>query len=54
LREGRLFSRMGIVVAIADADRVIRDDGADIVVPWWSFTKTLISAAARARRHNGP
>ena len=44
---------MGIVVAIADADRVIRDDGADIVVPWWSFTKTLISAAVLALVRDG-
>lgn len=44
---------MDIAVAIADADRIIRDDGADAVVPWWSFTKTLISAAALALVRDG-
>jgi CubicO group peptidase (beta-lactamase class C family) len=37
---------MSISVAVAQAGRILRNDGADAAVPWWSFTKTLISAAA--------
>lgn len=37
---------MSISVAVVEAGRILRNDGADVVVPWWSFTKTLISAAA--------
>jgi CubicO group peptidase (beta-lactamase class C family) len=39
---------MTISVAMAEAGRVVRDDGADALVPWWSFTKALIAAAALA------
>lgn len=28
-------------------------DGADVVVPWWSFTKTLIAATALTMVHDG-
>jgi CubicO group peptidase (beta-lactamase class C family) len=44
---------MDIAVAIVKAGRVFRNQGADAVVPWWSFTKTLISAAALALVRNG-
>ncbi len=44
---------MDIAVAIATTGRIIRNDGADAVVPWWSFTKTLISTAALALVRDG-
>src|ERR1019366_1353650 len=44
---------MDIAVAIATTERIIRNDGADAVVPWWSFTKTLISTAALALVRDG-
>ena len=40
-------------VAIVGAGRIVRNDGAEIVVPWWSFTKTLIAAAALALARDG-
>jgi CubicO group peptidase (beta-lactamase class C family) len=42
---------MEIAVAMVEAGRVIRN--ADAVVPWWSFTKTLMSAAALALVRDG-
>ena len=44
---------MDIRVAIVEAGRIVRDDDAEIVVPWWSFTKTLIAAAALALTRDG-
>ena len=44
---------MDIAVAIATTGRIIRNDGDDAVVPWWSFTKTLISTAALALVRDG-
>ena len=32
--------------ALVAGGKVVREDGGDVVVPWWSFTKTLIAAAA--------
>lgn len=40
-------------VAIVEAGRIVRNDDAGIVVPWWSFTKTLIAAAALALARDG-
>ncbi|MDP1585888.1 MAG: serine hydrolase domain-containing protein [Bradyrhizobium sp.] len=37
---------MNTAVAIVEAGRIVGNDDAGIVVPWWSFTKTLIAAAA--------
>jgi CubicO group peptidase (beta-lactamase class C family) len=31
--------------AVVEARLVLREHGGDVVVPWWSFTKTLIAAA---------
>ena len=44
---------MSTTVAIVEAGRLVRNDGADIAVPWWSFTKTLIAAAALALVRDG-
>lgn len=44
---------MSTAVAIVEAGRLVRNDGAEIVVPWWSFTKTLIAAAALALARDG-
>ena len=44
-----MFSR----VAIVEAGRIVRNDDAEIIVPWWSFTKTLIAAAALALARDG-
>lgn len=44
---------MSTAVAIVEAGRIVRSDGAEIVVPWWSFTKTLIAAAALALVRDG-
>jgi CubicO group peptidase (beta-lactamase class C family) len=44
---------MNTQVAIVEAGRIVRNDGAGIVVPWWSFTKTLIAAAALALVRDG-
>jgi CubicO group peptidase (beta-lactamase class C family) len=44
---------MDIAVTMIEAGRVIRNDGADTVVPWWSFTKTLIAAAVLALVRDG-
>ena len=44
---------MSSIVAIVEAGRIVRNDGAEIVVPWWSFTKTLIAAAALALARDG-
>lgn len=44
---------MDAAVAIVEAGRIVRDDGAEIVVPWWSFTKTLIAAATLALARDG-
>jgi hypothetical protein len=44
---------MTISVAIAEAGRVVRDDGADAPVPWWSFITALIAAAALALVRDG-
>lgn len=41
------------MVAIVEAGRIVRNDSAEIVVPWWSFTKTLIAAAALALARDG-
>ncbi len=43
----------GTLVAIVEAGRVVRNDGAETIVPWWSFTKTLIAAAALALAREG-
>ena len=40
-------------VAIVEAGRIVRNDDAEIVVPWWSFTKTLIAAATLALARDG-
>lgn len=40
-------------IAIVEAGRIVRSDGAHIVVPWWSFTKTLIAAAALVLARDG-
>lgn len=40
-------------IAIVEAGRIVRSDDAGIVVPWWSFTKTLIAAAALALARDG-
>ncbi len=37
---------MNTQVAIVESGRIVRHVGAETVVPWWSFTKTLIAAAA--------
>ena len=42
-----------IAVAIVEAGRIVRNDDAETVVPWWSFTKTLIAAAALALARDG-
>jgi CubicO group peptidase (beta-lactamase class C family) len=42
-----------IAVAIVETGRIVRDDSAEIVVPWWSFTKTLIATAALALACDG-
>ncbi|MDO9560553.1 MAG: serine hydrolase domain-containing protein [Bradyrhizobium sp.] len=39
---------MNTQVAIVESGRIVRHVGAETVVPWWSFTKTLIAAAALA------
>lgn len=44
---------MNTAVAIVEAGRIVRNDVAEIVVPWWSFTKTLIAAAALALVRDG-
>lgn len=40
-------------VAIVEAGRIVRNDDAEMVVPWWSFTKTLMAAAALALARDG-
>jgi CubicO group peptidase (beta-lactamase class C family) len=44
---------MDIAVATVQAGSVIRNDAGDAVVPWWSFTKTLISTAVLALVRDG-
>ena len=44
---------MAVTVAFVEAGRTVRNDGAEIVVPWWSFTKTLIAAAVLALARDG-
>lgn len=44
---------MSRALAIVEAERIVRNDDAEIVVPWWSFTKTLIAAAALALARDG-
>jgi len=44
---------MDIAVATVQAGRVIGNDVGDAVVPWWSFTKTLISTAVLALVRDG-
>ena len=44
---------MDTAVAIVEAGRLVRNEGAEIVVPWWSFTKTLIAAATLALARDG-
>ena len=44
---------MSTAVAIVEAGRIVRSDGAEIAVPWWSFTKTLIAAAVLALVRDG-
>lgn len=44
---------MAITFAVVEAGRIVRTDGTEIVVPWWSFTKTLIAAAALALARDG-
>jgi CubicO group peptidase (beta-lactamase class C family) len=44
---------MDIAVATMEAGRVNGNDAGNAVVPWWSFTKTLISAAALALVRDG-
>jgi CubicO group peptidase (beta-lactamase class C family) len=44
---------MDVAVAIVEAGRAVRNDGADLVVPWWSFTKTSIAAAVLALARDG-
>ncbi len=39
--------------AIVESGRIVASDGDDLVVPWWSFTKTLIAAAALALVRDG-
>lgn len=39
--------------AIIENGRVIASKGGDLVVPWWSFTKTLLAAAALALVRDG-
>lgn len=39
--------------AIVENGRVIASDGGELVVPWWSFTKTLLAAAALALVRDG-
>lgn len=39
--------------AIVENGRVIASSGSDLVVPWWSFTKTLLAAAALALVRDG-
>lgn len=39
--------------AIVESGRIVAGDGDDLVVPWWSFTKTLIAAAALALVRDG-
>lgn len=39
--------------AIVENGRIIASRGSDPVVPWWSFTKTLIAAAALALVRDG-
>ena len=31
--------------AVVEGGEVVRDHGGDVVVPWWSYTKTLMAAA---------
>ena len=38
---------------MVEAGRIVRNDDAEMVVPWWSFTKTLIAAAALALARDG-
>ncbi len=35
-------------LAVIENGAVVEDHGADVVVPWWSVTKTVIAAAALA------
>jgi CubicO group peptidase (beta-lactamase class C family) len=44
---------MDIAVATIEAGRVNGNDAGNAVVPWWSFTKTLISAAVLALVRDG-
>jgi CubicO group peptidase (beta-lactamase class C family) len=44
---------MDIAVATVEAGRVIGNGARDAVVPWWSFTKTLIATAALALVRDG-
>jgi CubicO group peptidase (beta-lactamase class C family) len=44
---------MTVSIAISEVGRVIRNDGAGAIVPWWSFTKTLIAATVLALVRDG-
>lgn len=44
---------MTVTVATVAQGRVIRCDGCEQIVPWWSFTKTVLAAAALALVRDG-
>lgn len=44
---------MTATVAIVAQGRVVRRDGCGQIVPWWSFTKTVLAAAALALVRDG-
>lgn len=39
------MARDSHLFALVEGDEVVRENGGDVVVPWWSFTKTLIAVA---------
>jgi CubicO group peptidase (beta-lactamase class C family) len=44
--EWGLWSSMSELFAVAEDGAIIRENGGQTAVPWWSFTKTAIAAAA--------